>query len=101
MVRAAVKIPVGDCMCWAGTRSPRQVFEPRQTAKKWMLVAGVADETAQDGRPKPVGAGTSGQSTPAKPLVNSLLPQTGSQSIEIPLRLNGHHHLAQLDITSR
>lgn len=26
-------------------RSPRQVFEPRQTAKKWRVVAGVADET--------------------------------------------------------
>lgn len=45
-LRFKIPIPVGDGMCLGGTRSPRQVFEPRQTAKKWMRVAGVADETA-------------------------------------------------------
>lgn len=59
--RAAVKIPVGDCMCLAGARGrPRQASKSLSLGKRlksgcWW--PGSLIETAQDGRPKPVGAG--------------------------------------------
>lgn len=80
--------------CVWGGRSPRQVFEPRQTAKKWRVVAGVADETA--GPKLAIGI-----VHPCQVPGQFAFPQTGSLPIEIPLLLSVHLHLGVVDITSR
>lgn len=60
MERAAVKIPVGDCMCLGRhevTQASSKSLSLGKRLKSGCWWPGSLIETAQDGRPKPVEAG--------------------------------------------